>query len=80
MYANIQGVRGKKTSLKHAIDTVGADVVMLTETMTRNVCLEDYKCINPKTSLGQNVSIILTNYTNQRLTKDNCTNQTRQST
>ena len=47
MYSNIQGVRGKKTSLKHVIDTVGADVVMLAETMTKNVCLENYKCINP---------------------------------
>ena len=76
MYSNIQGVRGKKTSLKHVIDSAGVDVVMLAETLTRKVCLENYKCINPKNSVGQNVSIILTNYCNGKQMKLYEPNQT----
>ena len=59
MYANIQGIRGKKTSLEHVMSTCNADIVLLAETMTRNVKIEGCKCINPKTSVGQNVSIVL---------------------
>ena len=59
MYANIQGVRGKLTSLKHVMSETGADIIMLAETMTRNVSIEGCQCINPKVSVGQNVSIIL---------------------
>ena len=58
MYANIQGVRGKKTSLQHVMDTANIDIALLTETMTKNVSLEGCVCINPKESVGQNVSII----------------------
>ena len=60
MYANIQGVRGKKTSLKNVIETTEADIVLLTETMTRIVTVEGCESINPKVSVGQNVSILLT--------------------
>ena len=59
MYANVQGVRGKKACLQHVMDTVEADIVMLTETMTKNVSVDYYECINPKESIGQNVCIIL---------------------
>ena len=59
MYANIQGFRGKKTSLINAMESTKADVVMLTETMTKNVSIDGCQCINPKVSTGQNVSIIL---------------------
>lgn len=59
MFANIQGLRGKKTSLRHVMETTGAGIVMLAETMVRNVSLENCQCINPKVSVGQNVSIIL---------------------
>ena len=59
MYANIQGVRGKKTSLKHTMDMVNADIVLLAETMTRNVSIENWQCINPKNSVGQNVSVLM---------------------
>ena len=69
MYANIQGVRGKKTSLKHVINTVDADLVLLTETMTRKVCLENYYCVNPKASVGQNVCIVLANSCNNEKMK-----------
>ena len=48
MYANIQGFRGKKASLQHVMDTVEADIVMLTETMTKNVSVDCCECINPK--------------------------------
>ena len=61
MYANVQGVRGKKTSLKHTMGLVDADIALLTETMTRLVSIEGCQCINPKISVGQNVSIALTN-------------------
>ena len=59
LYSNIQGVRGKKTSLKHVMETTDSDIVLLTETMVRNVDIEGCQCINPKVSVGQNVSIIL---------------------
>ena len=59
MYANIQGIRGKMASLKYVMSTCNADIVLLTETMTRNVKIDGCQCINPKTSVGQNVSIIL---------------------
>ena len=59
MYANIQGVRGKVTSLKYVLSTLSADIILLTETMVQNVKLDGYQCINPKKSVGQNVSIVL---------------------
>ena len=59
MYANIQGARGKITSLRHVMETVSADFVLLAETMTRKVCLDGCEVISPKKSTGQNVSIIL---------------------
>ena len=59
VYANIQGVRGKVTSLKHVMSNCNADIILLAETMTRNVKIEGCRCINPTTSVGQNVSIIL---------------------
>ena len=61
MYANVQGVRGKKTSLKYVMDQVNADVVMLAETMTRKVSVDGCQCIIPSTSTGQNVAILLAN-------------------
>ena len=57
MYANIQGVRGKLTSLEHAMGTCDIDIVLLAETMIRNVKITGCKCINPIKSVGQNVSI-----------------------
>ena len=36
-----------------------ANIVLLAETMVRNVKVQGCQCINPKTSVGQNVSIIL---------------------
>ena len=59
VYANIQGFRGKKTSLINVMETTKADVVMLTETMVKNVSINGCQCINPKVSTGQNVSIVL---------------------
>ena len=59
LYANIQGVRGKTTSLKHVMNLVGADLVLLAETMTRKVNIDGCVCICPKKSTGQNVSIIV---------------------
>ena len=59
MYANIQGVRGKVTSLKYVLTALSADIILLTETMVQNVKLDGYQCINPKKSVGQNVSIVL---------------------
>ena len=59
LYANIQGVRGKVSSLQHVMSTSGADIVFLTETMVRNVKVDGCQCINPKVSTGQNVSIVL---------------------
>ena len=47
MYANVQGVRGKITSLQHVMSTTGADIVLLTETMTRNVSVEG--CVSVST-------------------------------
>ena len=55
-FANIQGLRGKKESLKNVMSTTGADIVMLAETMARNISVEGCQCINPKLSVGQNVS------------------------
>ena len=59
LYANIQGVRGKVSSLQHVMSTSGADIVLLAETMVRNVKIDGCQCINPKVSTGQNVSIVL---------------------
>ena len=59
MYANIQGFTGKKTSLMYTMDAIGADVVLLAETMTRKVSIKGCQCICPKESIGQNVAIIL---------------------
>ena len=61
MYANVQGVRGKKTSLKYVMNQVDADIVMLAETMTRKVSIDGCQCIIPSTSIGQNVAILLAN-------------------
>ena len=35
MYANIQGIRGKMTSLKHVMSMCKADIVLLTETINK---------------------------------------------
>ena len=59
MYANIQGFTGKKTSLQYNMDDVGADVVLLSETMTRKVGLQGCQCVCPQKSVGQNVAVIL---------------------
>ena len=40
------------------MSTTGADVVLLSETMTKNVSINGCQCINPYVSVGQNVSII----------------------
>ena len=56
MYANIQGVRGKLTSLQHVMSTTGADIVLLSETMKKNVSIDGCQYINPKVSVGQNVN------------------------
>ena len=66
MYANIQGARGKTTSLKHVMNTVGADLVLLTETMTRKINVDEYVCISPKKSIGQNVLMMLTKRCNNQ--------------
>ena len=55
MYANIQGFRGKRDSLGFVMDSVKADVVLLAETMVRQVSIESCKCKNPKKLVGQNV-------------------------
>ena len=59
MYANIQGFTGKKTCLLHTMNTLGADVVLLAETMVRKPVLEGCQSICPNKSVGQNVAIIL---------------------
>ena len=47
MYANVQGIRGKKTSLKYVMNQVNADIVMLSETMTRKVSVDGCQSILP---------------------------------
>ena len=59
MYANIQGFTGKKTSLQYIMNSIGADVVLLAETMCKKVSLDGCQAICPKESIGQNVAIIL---------------------
>ena len=59
MYANIQGFTGKKTSLQYTMKSLEADIVLLSETMTRKVSLPGCQCIIPKSSVGQNVAILL---------------------
>ena len=59
MYANIQGFTGKKTSLQYIMKALEADIVLLTETMTRKVLLPGCRCIYPDRSVGQNVAILL---------------------
>ena len=63
MYANVQGVTGKKTSVQYVMNAVGADVLMLAETMTRKPILDGCETICPNKSVGQNVAIILPNKT-----------------
>ena len=59
MYANVQGFTGKKTSLQYTMGAVHADVVLLTETMTRKVNVQGCQSVCPKESVGQNVAVIL---------------------
>ena len=63
MYANVQGFTGKKTSVQYVMNNVGADVLMLAETMTRKPLLDGCESICPNKSVGQNVAIILPNKT-----------------
>ena len=63
MYTNVQGFTGKKTCLQYIMDEVGADVVMLAETMTKKPVLEGCQSICPSKSVGQNIAIILANKT-----------------
>ena len=53
MYANIQGFRGKKTSLLEVMETMNVDIVLLAETMTRNVSIEGCLCITRNLQLGK---------------------------
>ena len=41
------------------MSTCNADIVLLAETMTKNVKIKGCECINPITSVGQNVSVVL---------------------
>ena len=59
MYANIQGFRGKKNSLCQVMEELKADVVMLAETMVRDVKLDGCVSVTPKLSTGQNVCVLL---------------------
>ena len=55
--------------MKHVMSMCQADIVLLTETMKRNVTVEGWQCINPTKSVGQNVSIILGGKCNVRKMK-----------
>ena len=61
MYSNIQGINGKKPSLIDIMDTAKIDICLLTETMTNRVSIQNCKCVTAKTSVGQNVEIVLRN-------------------
>ena len=75
MYANIQGFRGKKTSLQFTMNALDVDVALLAETMVQKVSLVGCQCITPKSSIGQNVAIVFAgkccNYNKMKLYEPN---------
>ena len=61
MYSNIQGFNGKKESIQEILKTKSIDVCLLTETLSNKIKIEEGKSVCSKTSVGQNVCILLRN-------------------